>query len=345
MSEPIDDKAFEEYLGRESQLSKRYRALGSDEVPAQLDGLILAQAREAVAARPASSRKKPAWMRWTPPLALAASMVLVISIVIESGTRQEVTMRDMATMSQSAPAQEAATVDDNLVKQETDAPAAQPRQLSAPEPEQSVAAAAPEAPQMQARKRADAVPSRDSVTVELQRSVNPPAFVSESPAASSVGIASASPSPEMKIEVPPPAPVPAVITAADLGNAEGRRREASAAAEKSAAAERDAASLDEIAVTGNRVEAARGAGQGAGPRGTVTLPRSREVSEEALLQQARIQQARQQARESDPQRWLEYIRELRRENKGRQADREWRSFIKAYPDYAVDEKDVARAGQ
>lgn len=343
MSEPIDDKAFEEYLGRESQLSKRYRALGSDEVPAQLDGLILAQAREAVAARPASSRKKPAWMRWTPPLALAASMVLVISIVIESGTRHEVTMRDMATMPQSAPAQEVATVgdNDNLVKQETDAPAAQPRQLSAPEPEQSVAAAAPEAPQMQARKREDAVLNRTSVTVELQRSVNPPAFVSESPAASSVGIASASPSPEMKIEVSPPAPVSAVVTAADLGNAEGRRREASTAAEKSAAAKRDAASLDEIAVTGNRVEAVRGAGQGAGPRGTVTLPKSREVSEEALLQQARIQQAR----ESDPQRWLEYIRELRRENKGRQADREWRSFIKAYPDYTVDEKDVARARQ
>lgn len=316
MSEPIDDKAFEEYLGRESALSKRYRALDADEVPAQLDGVILARAREAVAAKPASSRRKPAWMRWTPPLALAASMVLVISIVIESGTQHEVTLRDrVMTMPQSAPAQEAA---------------AEPRQLSAIEPEQSVAAAALEAPQMQARKRADAGSDRNPATVDLQQSTNPAAAVVEAPAAvsdaSKAASAAAVSTPEMKIEVPPPAPVAAVTAAANLGVVETRRQEASAPAE------RDAAALEEIAITSNRVQS-RSAGQGAGPRGTITTPAagSPEVSQEA--------------RESDPQRWLEYIRELRRENKGRQADREWRSFIKAYPDYKVDEKDVARARQ
>lgn len=336
MNEPIDDKTFEEYLGRESQLSKRYRALGADEVPAELDGLVLAQARQAVAAKPASSRKQPAWMRWTPPLALAASMVLVISIVIESGTRHELTMHDMAvTMPQSAPVrEEVAIASDKSAQRESAAAAAEPQQLSALESERSVAAPAAEASQMQAPRQADAARRRDPVGVELRKSVTPPAaFMTEAPAATSAApsaaIAPAMP-PAMKIEVPPPAPVAAASTAANVGNADLRRREAIAPAES------DAVSLDEIAVTSNRVQAARGAGQGAGPRGTVMSPsaRGREGSDEAL---------QQRFRESDPQRWLEYIRELRRENKGAQADREWRNFFKAYPDYKVDEKDVARA--
>ena len=316
MSEPID-KTLEEYLGRESQLSKRYRALAADEVPAELDSLVLAQARQAVAAKPASSRKKPAWMRWTPPLALAASMVLVISIVIESGTQHEVT-RDLAvTMPQSAPPPQAAN--DSAAKRRNDAQSAEPQQLSAIEREQSGAGAASEALQAQAPKEADVAPDRDPVTVELKKSVAlPAAFAPEMPP------------PATEIAVPPPAPVSAIVTAANIGDAEQRRREAVAVADS------DAASVDEIAVTSSRVQAVRAAGQGAGPRGTVTSPVEESQAREALLQRVR---------ESDPQRWLEYIRELRRENKGGQADREWRSFIKAYPDYTVDEKDVARARQ
>lgn len=339
MSEPIDDKAFEEYLSRESQLSKRYRALGADEVPAELDGLVLAQARQAVAAKPSSGRKKPAWMRWTPPLALAASMVLVISIVIESGTRHEVAMRDMAaTMPQSAPAQEeAATAGDNRAKQEASAPLSEPRQLSAMESDRSVAALKAEAPRMQARERTDAAPRREPVTVELKKRVIPPAELAfEATAATSEArsapVAADMPPPAMKIEVPAPAPVSAVIVTANSRNAPAVRGEAIAAVET------EAISLDEVATAGNSAQRTSGAGQGAGPRGTITSPTAghQGASDEALLQQFR---------ESDPRRWLEYIRELRRENKGAQADREWHNFLKAYPDYTVDEKDVARAKQ
>lgn len=319
MSQPIDDKAFEEYLSRESQLSKRYRELGMDEAPAELDSLILARARDAVAAQPASSRKKPARMRWTPPLALAASMVLVISIVIESGTQHEVTTREMtATMPQSVPPLPAPTASDSSAKQESNALSAEPQPLSAVESDRS-AAFAPEALQRQARKRADAAPDRD----ELKKSAIPAeAMVAEAPAPASEGRSGA-----IAPEMPPPASVSTVITAANVNSADVRGPEA----------DKKAASLEEIAITANRARRTSGPGQGAGPRGTVTLPRAeRPESDETLLQRAR---------ESDPRRWLEYIRELRRENKGTQADREWRGFIKAYPDYAVDEKDVARARQ
>jgi hypothetical protein len=334
VSEPIDDKAFEEYLGRESQLSKRYRALATDEVPAQLDGAILAQAREAVAQKPASARKKPAWMRWTPPLALAASMVLVISIVIESGTQHEVAMRDMAAAVPPSAPPPAATASDSPAQQESYTLSAEPQELSAIESERAAAAAASEASRMQAPKDAGTARSRVPVAVELKKSVIPPAFVAEAPAeAQSAAIAPEIPPPAMKIEVPPPAPVAAVVRAADVGNADLHRREAIT----TATAESDA-DLAEIAVTANRVQAVRAAGQGAGPRGTITSSSagSQKAADEALLQQFR---------ESDPRRWLEYIRELRRENKGNRADREWRRFIEAYPDYTVDEKDVARGGR
>ena len=34
---------------------------------------------------------------------------------------------------------------------------------------------------------------------------------------------------------------------------------------------------------------------------------------------------------SDPERWLEQIRQLRKENKQTEADREWRRFREAFP--------------
>jgi hypothetical protein len=40
--------------------------------------------------------------------------------------------------------------------------------------------------------------------------------------------------------------------------------------------------------------------------------------------------------------WLKDIRELRKENKQEQADKEWRRFRAAYPTYDVAESDTAR---
>lgn len=81
-----DEPQLDEYLRGGSAVSRQYRELASADVPAEIDRLVLRQAQEAVKARPAKSR---AWMRWTGPLALAASAVLVVSIVIESGVHKE----------------------------------------------------------------------------------------------------------------------------------------------------------------------------------------------------------------------------------------------------------------
>ena len=50
MSDPIDIKALDEYLKGNSDISRRYRELGSGDVPPpQLDRRVLDEARAAVA--------------------------------------------------------------------------------------------------------------------------------------------------------------------------------------------------------------------------------------------------------------------------------------------------------
>jgi len=89
-----NDNAFDEYLDRQSPVSQRYRALGDDPVPEHLDQSVLAQARAAIEsgndelALVRSRRRRLA--QWGVPVALAASTVIVVSIVIRSGTQHEV---------------------------------------------------------------------------------------------------------------------------------------------------------------------------------------------------------------------------------------------------------------
>jgi len=47
-------------------------------------------------------------------------------------------------------------------------------------------------------------------------------------------------------------------------------------------------------------------------------------------------------RYSDPEQWLEDIRQLRKDNKQQEADREWRRFRAAFPDHEVAADDPAR---
>lgn len=93
MTTPTDDKLLDEYLSGRSRVSAHYRAMDTEGVPSHLDDRVLAQARAAVAApvdevsRLRARRRR--LMRWGVPTAIAASSLLVISIVIRSGTQHE----------------------------------------------------------------------------------------------------------------------------------------------------------------------------------------------------------------------------------------------------------------
>src|SRR5688572_16486647 len=60
---------------RDESVARRYRALGNEEPPPELDRRILAAAREAVAPRRASQR-------WAVPASLAAVLVLAVGLTL-----------------------------------------------------------------------------------------------------------------------------------------------------------------------------------------------------------------------------------------------------------------------
>jgi len=60
----------------DDQLGERYRALGRDEPPHELDAGILAASRRAV-------RSRPGWRRWYLPLSIAAVLVLSVGVTLQ----------------------------------------------------------------------------------------------------------------------------------------------------------------------------------------------------------------------------------------------------------------------
>jgi hypothetical protein len=75
---PLDDAEFDDYLQRGSDVSQRYRELESRALPSALDEKVLRQAQ-----LHAGSRKpaRPRWLRWGPPLAMAATTLITLSVL------------------------------------------------------------------------------------------------------------------------------------------------------------------------------------------------------------------------------------------------------------------------
>ena len=98
----------------------------------------------------------------------------------------------------------------------------------------------------------------------------------------------------------------------------------------------DSAGLEEVAITGMKRREHK---QTAGPRNTV-VPASADRSDESAEQQTD-----QLRNYSDPEQWLRDIRQLRKENKHGEADREWQRFRNVFPNYQVADDDLARGAQ
>src|SRR5690606_13253581 len=98
---PLDDAALEEYLRGDSSVSRHYRSLPDEAPPPALDQQVLAQARAALGGKPVARR--PRWVRWGAPMAVAASAVMALSIMMQGGLQQaEVT--SPVPMAEQAPA-------------------------------------------------------------------------------------------------------------------------------------------------------------------------------------------------------------------------------------------------
>jgi hypothetical protein len=299
---PIDDKELEKYLQRGSAVSQHYRALDSEDVPAEIDAAVIERASQAV--REPLAGKRRAWRRWSVPVALAASTVLAISIVLESGVRHEMAV---TSAPQAASEQEVRNV----------APA--PRAAESAAERYEALSTKDERSQLEAREPASAAEHAERQRALAPRApeASPPAVESARASESEADFAAtnriAQPPPEPKVAAPAnesdrSAPT-STATYQSVRAVAQRRAAPPAAASVSAPSEQDAA--------------AEMAGQtGGGP--------------------GRDQEMNSKADETvDPEKWLQRIRELRQAGEGEQADREWRAFREAFPKYSVAEDDRA----
>jgi hypothetical protein len=310
VSDPIDDKALEAYLKGDSAVTRCYRELGSDEVPPELERRVLAEAQAVVEKRSAvkSTQRPNRWLLWGAPLAVAASAVIVFSIVLESGLQENVILTS-ARPTSPEPAQ--ALARESLQHEDASATAAAPAppQVESRQIEHSkVAASSPEtaAPAAAGTDLQGATEYKRGRSAEVAQQ----AAVSESHAAAPyAGSERAAPpvvpprfSTAQNRPVQPPAEERAAREASDL--AMSRQLASAVMHEPAAAAANDVSTISVAA------------------------------SFEAAREQLQLS--------TDPQRWLEYIRELRKDDKTAEADVEWQRFRDTFPNYTVSDTDAAR---
>ena len=318
MSDPIDIKALDEYLKGGSDISQRYRELGSEDVPPALDRRVLEEARAAVAGGGAARSRS--WLRWSAPVALAASVVLVVAVVIESPVQDEtIAIQPAREVSDSY------SYDESKLQEET-AQARQSKPQPAQEPEAEIQSFVPDQPSASTPAAAPQPaapqappPSLASVAKAEKRRADS-AVVEEVVATAQAREQSSADVPFAISTVTAVQPAPAPREEDD--------RAAGVAADSSANVERQ---LQEVVITGNRQR--RAAGRTAGPRNT--------ISGSAFNTEKRPT-ADADTEQTDPAKWLEEIRDLRRAGKTVEADRAWELFREAFPDFAVAEDDLAR---
>jgi hypothetical protein len=344
VSEPIDIKALDEYLKGGSDISQRYRELGREDVPPDLDRRVLDEARAAVAS---GGRRSRSWLRWGAPVALAASVVLAVTIVIESGPQNDSSYLMQPTAADKVrPDLERQIQERKLLEQADQAKlqdqiAQQPPEskadnrepaLFAPEPPAVVLprvapASAPAAPPPAALAKTEAervfgLAPPEEVRVDAKASREQSLSSATAPAAVQSAAAD-SPAPEVAAEQPPPTLAGSVATTTITA-----RKEAAPASVETDSSSDD---LSSVSVTGTR---ARRAGRTAGPHGTV----SGSIRSSSEARPA----ADEDVDHSDPAKWLAEIRELRRAGKVEEADRAWLQFRETFPKFPVADDDIAR---
>jgi hypothetical protein len=297
-----DDADLSEYLKGGSVVSQRYREISNDEVPADLDRRVLEMARGL-----SPFLRSPLLRRWIPPLAAAASALVVVSIVIESGVykgEDPVAVQSPASRTE-APAADASA---ELALEEQQAARTFVTSAEAPQPAPPVAPA--ERAKEAEKVAADARRAQRMLEQTAHIAAEEPEFAATPPEA-----AGAVESKSANADAP-----------ANAVNAPSRREDARVS---SSPAPGGSGELDDVIVTGAR--AARNVPRSSGPRETVRPAAGLDEESGADAEAPRA-----------PEEWLEVIRDLRREGRNREADDEWARFRQAHPDYAVAESDIAR---
>ena len=88
MTGPERDDEFEAYLRRRVRIDRRLRSLDRLEPPAELDQIIIGQARHAIqGAPPVPMFRAP---RWALPMGMAATILISLSVLLDLGVRDAI---------------------------------------------------------------------------------------------------------------------------------------------------------------------------------------------------------------------------------------------------------------
>jgi hypothetical protein len=93
MTGPERDDEFEAYLRRRVRIDRRLRSLDRLEPPAELDQIIIGQARQAIQVAPpvpkfrGSGHPAP---RWALPMGMAATILISLSVLLDLGVRDAI---------------------------------------------------------------------------------------------------------------------------------------------------------------------------------------------------------------------------------------------------------------
>ena len=151
-------------MNKNDDLSRLYHDAARPEPSQALDAAILAAARDAAGGRPQGAQKSRNTRRWSVPFALAATVVLTVSVTLMVHDEQQVGELSLPIprSESAAPAAESAAVSANAsAKSRPSSPVAEPlaKPAYAPAPvareNAQVAADSPVASSMQKRERAD----------------------------------------------------------------------------------------------------------------------------------------------------------------------------------------------
>ena len=337
MSDPIDIKALDEYLKGGSDIAQRYRDLGREDVPPELDRRVLDEARAAVAS--GGGGRSRSWLRWGAPAALAASVVLAVTVVIEMGPQNDasfVTQPASVDPASVDPASvdkvrleaqqrqveevgerklQEAIEEYKLQDQVAQQAQRQPQSSFAVEPPASAPAAPPPAALAKTESERLNALAAEEVRVDAKALREQP--LATSPVAADSAAAN-SPAPQLAAEQPGFAGSVAPVSA---------RKEVERAPAEADSSDEELSSVSSSGTRARRAGRAPGARESIG--GSALSSQTRPVADEDV-------------NHSDPQKWLEEIRELRRAGKVVEADRAWQEFSKAYPNFPVADDDLAR---
>jgi hypothetical protein len=118
----MDDPEFEAYIGRRSHLSRRYQDLKVELPPKELDEAVLSRARSAHSLKRTELPERTVFSGWMAPVAFAATVVLVFTVVLQIVIRPQIPARlesdtdrhsAVAPSAEPVPAQHSNAIADN----------------------------------------------------------------------------------------------------------------------------------------------------------------------------------------------------------------------------------------